>query len=207
MRGLLARAALAAPVLAAVALGAPSARADGPLSRPAAAPPRGAPARPSAATLARPSGAPARPVAAPAAPRPRAGGAPARSALAPLAGPGGGGAPARVSGAPLWLSSTAQPLARGADPWFGDDKARHFCASMVLASGGYALGALATEDIGGRIAIGAAVALGAGLAKEALDAAGYGTPSFRDLVWDALGTSAGLGLSVWFDLAATPIQF
>ncbi|HTN87822.1 MAG TPA: hypothetical protein VL242_29275, partial [Sorangium sp.] len=149
--------------------------------------------------------APARPAAAPAAPRPRAGGAPARSALAPLAGPGG--APARVSGAPLWLSSTAQPLARGADPWFGDDKARHFCASMVLASGGYALGALATEDIGGRIAIGAAVALGAGLAKEALDAAGYGTPSFRDLVWDALGTSAGLGLSVWFDLAATPIQF
>ncbi|WP_437925447.1 hypothetical protein WMF37_41320 [Sorangium sp. So ce291] len=160
MRGLLARAALAAPVLAAVALGAPSARADGP---------------------------------------------PARSAIAPLAGPGG--APARVSGAPLRLSSTAQPLTRGADPWFGDDKARHFCASMVLASGGYALGSLATDDIGGRIALGAAVALGAGLAKEALDAAGYGTPSFRDLVWDALGTSAGLGLSVWFDLAATPIQF
>ncbi|WP_437658852.1 hypothetical protein [Sorangium sp. So ce1182] len=206
MRGLLARAALAAPVLAAVALGAPSARADGPPSLTAAAShPSGAPARPAAAPLARPSGAPARPAAAPAAPQPRVGGAPARSAIAPLAGPGG--APARVSGAPLRLSSTAQPLTRGADPWFGDDKARHFCASMVLASGGYALGALATEDIGGRIALGAAVALGAGLAKEALDAAGYGTPSFRDLVWDALGTSAGLGLSVWFDLAATPLQF
>ncbi|WP_437753743.1 hypothetical protein [Sorangium sp. So ce1389] len=222
MRGLLARAALAAPVFAAVALGAPSARADGPLSRPAAAPPphaSGAPAHPAAAPPARPSGAPARPAAAPlarssgapalataapAAPQPRAGGAPARSVIAPLAGPGG--ARARVVGAPLRLSSTAQPLTRGADPWFGDDKARHFCASMVLASGGYALGALATEDIGGRIAIGAAVALGAGLAKEAFDAAGYGTPSFRDLVWDALGTSAGLGLSVWFNLA-TPIQF
>ncbi|WP_437502640.1 hypothetical protein [Sorangium sp. So ce1099] len=208
MRGLLARAALAAPVLAAVALGARSARADGPLSRPAAAPltgPSGAPARPAAAPLARPSGAPARATAAPAAFQPRAGGAPARSAIAPLAGPGG--APARVAGAPVQVSSAAQPLARGADPWFGDDKARHFCASMVLASGGYALGSLATEDIGGRIVLGAAVALGAGLAKEALDAAGYGTPSFRDLVWDALGTSAGLGLSVWFDLAATPIQF
>ncbi|MGK3985757.1 hypothetical protein WME99_22105 [Sorangium sp. So ce136] len=211
MRGFLARAALAAPVLAAVALAAPSARADGPLSRPAAAPPpgpSGAPARPAtapAAPLARPSGAPARATAAPAAPQRRAGGAPARSAFAPLAGPGG--APARASGAPLRLSSTAQPLTRGADPWFGDDKARHFCASMVLASGGYALGSLATEDMVGRIALGAAVALGAGLAKEALDAAGYGTPSFRDLVWDALGTSAGLGLSVWFDLAATPLQF
>ncbi|WP_437620445.1 hypothetical protein [Sorangium sp. So ce1151] len=207
MRGLLARAALAAPVLAAVALGAPSARADGPPSHPAAAPPphpSGAPARPAAAPPPHPSGAPARPAAAPAAPQPRIG-APARSAIAPLAGPGG--APARVSGAPLRLWSTAQPLTRGADPWFGDDKARHFCASMVLASGGYALGALATDDIGGRIALGAAVALGAGLAKEALDAAGYGTPSFRDLVWDALGTSAGLGLSVWFDLAATPLQF
>ncbi|WP_433929138.1 hypothetical protein AB3662_36545 [Sorangium cellulosum] len=178
MRGFLARAALAAPVLAAVALGTPPARADGP-----------------AGTDDR---------------RPRATGAPLRAAGAPLARPGGPPFPpasSRAAGAPVWLGSAAQPLTRGADPWFGDDKARHFGASMALAGGGYALGALATDDLHGRIALGAALALGAGLAKEAYDAAGHGTPSFRDLVWDALGTTAGLGLSVWFDLAATPIPF
>lgn len=172
MRGFLARAALAAPVLAAVALGAPPARADG---------------------AARTDD-----------PGPRA------AAGAPLARPGGSPLPAarsRAAGPSPWLGATAQPLTRGYDPWFGDDKARHFCASLALAGGGYALGALATDDLGGRIALAAALALGAGLAKEAYDAAGHGTPSFRDLAWDALGTSAGLGLSVWFDLAATPIAF
>ncbi len=163
------RSALAAPVLAVLVLGAPPARADGPLARPAGGDP-----------LARPAG----------------GGSLASAAgrLPPVAFPG----------RPL---VGALALQRDPDPWFGDDKARHFCASIALAGGGYALGALATDDTHARIALGAAVALGAGLAKEAFDAAGHGTPSFRDLAWDALGTSAGLALSVWFDLAATPISF
>jgi putative lipoprotein len=109
--------------------------------------------------------------------------------------------------APPALADGPRARAAAADPWFGDDKARHFCASIALAGGGYALGSLATNDFRQRLAVGAAVALGAGLAKEAFDAAGYGTPSVRDLVWDVLGTSAGLGLSLWFDLGATPIQF
>ncbi|WP_437965789.1 hypothetical protein WMF04_40130 [Sorangium sp. So ce260] len=169
MRGLLARSALAAPVLAALALGAPPARADGPLTRPAGG--------------------------------------------VPLARPAGGGSLASAASRLPSVAFPARPLARAfaplrdPDPWFGDDKARHFCASIALAGGGYALGALATDDTHGRMALGAAVALGAGLAKEAFDAAGHGTPSFRDLVWDALGTSAGLALSVWFDLAAAPISF
>ncbi|WP_437912764.1 hypothetical protein WME73_37890 [Sorangium sp. So ce302] len=174
MRGLLARSALGAPVLAALALGAVPARADGPHA--------------SAAAAARAGG-------------PRITAAPAARADGP-----------RASAAP-WAGFPAQPLARAyaplraADPWFGDDKMRHFCASIALAGGGYALGALATSDLRQRLALGAAVALGAGLAKEVYDAAGHGTPSVRDVVWDALGTSAGLGLSLWFDLAATPIQF
>ncbi|WP_437741187.1 hypothetical protein WMF39_36850 [Sorangium sp. So ce1504] len=174
MRGLLARSALGAPVLAALALSALPARADGPRAADAAA--------------ARAGG-------------PRITAAPAARADGP-----------RASAAP-WAGFPAQPLARAyaplraADPWFGDDKMRHFCASIALAGGGYALGALATSDLRQRLALGAAVALGAGLAKEVYDAAGHGTPSARDVVWDALGTSAGLGLSLWFDLAATPIQF
>ncbi|WP_438015547.1 hypothetical protein WMF18_32395 [Sorangium sp. So ce315] len=195
MRSFLARAALAAPVLAAAALAAPPAQAHDPLPRAAGAPlalPGSSP--PGAA------GAPLRAAGAPL----RAAGAPLRAAGAPLRT---AGAPLRAAGAPPWLGSAAQPLTRGSDPWFGDDKARHFCASIALAGGGYALGALATDDIHTRIAVGAAIALGAGLAKEAYDAAGHGTASFRDLVWDVLGTTAGLGLSVWFDLAATPISF
>ncbi|WP_441291444.1 hypothetical protein ACSRUE_14160 [Sorangium sp. KYC3313] len=174
MRGLLARPALGAPVLAALALSALPARADGP--------------RAAAAPAARADG--------------------PRITAAPVARGGG----PRASAAP-WVGSPAQPLGRAyaplraADPWFGDDKMRHFCASIALAGGGYALGALATDDLRQRLALGAAVALGAGLAKEVYDAAGHGTPSVRDVVWDALGTSVGLGLSLWFDLAATPIQF
>ncbi|AGP40242.1 hypothetical protein [Sorangium cellulosum] len=189
MRGPLARSALAAPVLAALALGAPSARADGPL----AAGPAGPFAGP------RPVAGPTGPLADP------AGGI--------FAGPAAGDPLARLPGGLPRVTFPERPLARAyaplrdPDPWFSDDKARHFCASIALASGGYALGALATDDLHGRIAVGAAVALGAGLAKEAFDAAGYGTPSLRDLVWDALGTSAGLALSVWFDLGATPVAF
>ncbi|WP_129352507.1 YfiM family protein [Sorangium cellulosum] len=187
MRGPLARAAVAAPVLAAVALAAPPARAEAPL--PAAALPL-APAAPLA-----PSPAPLAPSPAPLAP-PLVSPAPAAP---PLVSP----APA----APPLVQSTSQALTRDPDPWFGPDKALHFCASAALAGGGYALGALATEDVAGRLAAGAVLALGAGLAKEALDAAGAGTPSWRDLAWDALGASVGLGLSVWFDLAVMPVSF
>jgi putative lipoprotein len=101
----------------------------------------------------------------------------------------------------------SRAAARDPDPWFGPDKAIHFCASATLAGGGYALGALATDDIAGRLSMGAAMALGAGLAKEVFDATGHGTPSWRDLAWDALGAAVGLGLSVWLDLEVRPIQF
>ncbi|MGK4000174.1 hypothetical protein [Sorangium sp. So ce1024] len=210
MRSFLPRAALAAPVLAAAALAAPPAQAQAPLPRAA-----GAPLRVAGAPLALPGSPAPRAAGAPL----RAAGAPLRAAGAPLALPGSpppgaagaplraAGAPLRAAGAPPWLGSAAQPLTRDPDPWFGDDKARHFCASIALAGGGYALGALATDDLHTRIAVGAVIALGAGIAKEVYDAAGHGTPSLRDLVWDALGTTAGLGLSVWFDLAATPISF
>jgi uncharacterized protein YfiM (DUF2279 family) len=96
---------------------------------------------------------------------------------------------------------------RAPDPWLGLDKGLHFCASVALAGGGYGLGALATPDIPGRVAVGAAVALGAGVAKETLDAAGFGTPSWRDLAWDVLGATVGLGLSVALDLVVRPDHF
>ena len=93
----------------------------------------------------------------------------------------------------LLLSGPAR--ATEADPWFGRDKALHFGASAVIAAGGYALAATATETRPPRLLIGGGLALAAGLGKELLDAAGSGDASFRDLTWDVVGTVTGLGVA------------
>ncbi|MDC3955039.1 hypothetical protein [Polyangium jinanense] len=91
------------------------------------------------------------------------------------------------------------------DPFFGRDKALHFGFSAALAGGAY--GATALYGLDGRanrVAVGMAVALGAGYTKEILDAAGFGTPSWKDFAWDLLGTAVGLGVSVAIDYALSP---
>ncbi|MCC6555045.1 MAG: hypothetical protein IT372_18920 [Polyangiaceae bacterium] len=113
------------------------------------------------------------------------------------------------------------------DPWTGTDKALHLGVSAALAGAGYGLGAAATDAAPGRLAIGAALALGAGAAKEALDAGlgaqgapswgarpgapsvgrWLGTPSWRDLLWDAVGSAFGLALALSVDVAARPAAF
>jgi putative lipoprotein len=106
--------------------------------------------------------------------------------------------------APLALAlGLCQSSARAADPdpWWGPDKAFHFGFSAALASGGYGLGALASEDYGPRIALGSSIALAAGASKELLDLAGLGDPSFRDLAWDVVGTAVGIGITLSIDLA------
>jgi putative lipoprotein len=87
------------------------------------------------------------------------------------------------------------------DPWFARDKALHFAASAAIAAGGYGTSALVTNEIAGRVAFGAGLAIGAGIAKEALDAAGLGTPSLRDLTWGVIGTAVGVGVCITLDLA------
>lgn len=93
------------------------------------------------------------------------------------------------------------------DPWFGPDKALHLTASATLAGGGYALGSLGIEGATGRLALGAALALAFGVAKEGLDAAGHGSPSWKDLVWDVAGTAFGLGFAFSIDYAARPARY
>lgn len=90
----------------------------------------------------------------------------------------------------------AQAAPADPDPWLGPDKALHFGASAVIAGGGYAVGVLAFDDYLGPVLLGTGLALGAGAAKETLDAAGLGHPSFRDLTWDVLGTAVGIGISL-----------
>jgi len=86
------------------------------------------------------------------------------------------------------------------DPWFGPDKAKHFGASAAIAVGGYTLGATIFEERTSALALGGGLALSAGVGKELYDAAGHGTASERDLVWDVAGTVTGLGVAWLFDL-------
>ncbi len=87
------------------------------------------------------------------------------------------------------------------DPWFGADKALHFGAGAGLSAGGYAAGIIGLDNRWGALAIGSGLALTAGAAKEGLDAAGLGQPSWRDFVWTVVGTALGVGVSVTFDAA------
>lgn len=90
------------------------------------------------------------------------------------------------------------------DPWFARDKALHFAASTVVGAGGYGLSSIFTDELAGRAAFGASLAIGVGIAKEAFDAAGYGDPSVRDFTWDLLGAATGVVVALTVNLAVEP---
>ncbi len=91
------------------------------------------------------------------------------------------------------------------DPFFGADKAKHFTVSAALAASGYGLSAIVFDGYKHRAVLGATVALGAGYSKEVFDAVGFGTPSWKDFVWDVFGTGVGVGLAMAFDAAFAPV--
>jgi putative lipoprotein len=99
----------------------------------------------------------------------------------------------------------ATPAARAADPdpWISRDKALHFDVTAGIAAVGYGVSAawLVPDARWKSLAIGGGVALSAGAAKELLDLAGLGDPSWKDFAWDAFGTLAGLALAWGIDLA------
>ncbi len=85
------------------------------------------------------------------------------------------------------------------DPWFGRDQALHFGAGAILAGGGYAFGTALAEPRWKALALGGALAITAGAAKEAIDATGAGDPSWRDFTWDVIGAVVGLGVAYAVD--------
>jgi putative lipoprotein len=87
------------------------------------------------------------------------------------------------------------------DAWFGLDKVLHFSAGAGLGASGYAAGTLGFDSRWAGVAFGGALGLVVGAAKEGLDAAGLGTPSYKDFIWTAVGTVLGIGVSVTFDAA------
>jgi putative lipoprotein len=103
----------------------------------------------------------------------------------------------------LSLSLAAVPAAAqqapDPDPWWGVDKALHLGVSAGITGGGYAIATQLTDDVAGRAAVAASLGIGAGLVKEVADALGLGTPSWKDFVWDVIGTSVAVSVSVSID--------
>jgi len=103
---------------------------------------------------------------------------------------------AAISVAACVASLTAAPpsarATEAADPWFGRDKALHFAATATIATAGYGGAALVTDSRTARVVAGASLAMAVGIGKELWDLAGHGDPSWKDLTWDAIGTTTGL---------------
>ncbi len=78
-----------------------------------------------------------------------------------------------------------------ADDWTGPDKTLHFAVSASISAG---LGVTVlhfTGSTGDAVSSGLIGSLISGVAKELIDLAGRGTPSWKDLAWDALGAATG----------------
>jgi len=101
----------------------------------------------------------------------------------------------------LTASAAVRAETADADPWFGRDKLLHFSAAGSLAVVGYAGASMLTESRPARAGTGAALAVGAGVAKELWDLDGHGDASWRDLSWDLIGAATGVLLSVGVDWA------
>lgn len=79
-----------------------------------------------------------------------------------------------------------------ADPWFAEDKAKHFF--MAFAATGFAYGAARSVGLGSDAALVTAGTgtMAAGVGKELHDRRAGGRFSTRDLVWNVVGIAAGL---------------
>lgn len=90
--------------------------------------------------------------------------------------------------------------AADSDPWLSQDKGIHFGVSAAIAGGTYGVSAPHFDNRTAPLLIGAGIAAAAGISKEVWDAAGYGTPSWKDLAWDTLGIATGLAIAWGIDI-------
>lgn len=104
-----------------------------------------------------------------------------------------------MRGLMLVFTLAGRPAVPPPDAWLGEDKLKHFFAAAFVQGLGYgalrAAGASHAVSLAG--ATGGTVAVSVG--KELWDARGHGTPSGRDLAWDALGAGAATTLLVRTD--------
>jgi uncharacterized protein YfiM (DUF2279 family) len=78
----------------------------------------------------------------------------------------------------------------GVDSWFGVDKVKHFFMGAFVQSVGYSAVRATGASHSASLAAATAVTAGVSIGKEVWDAHSGGTPSVRDLTWDAAGAGA-----------------
>ena len=81
-------------------------------------------------------------------------------------------------------------IPHASDPWFGEDKAKHFFMSAFIQGLGY--GTLRAAGVRHELALGGATVGTAvvGVGREVSDGRTKGVFSVRDLTWDAAGAGA-----------------
>ena len=89
---------------------------------------------------------------------------------------------------PLPPDSARPPAA--ADRWLGADKAKHFVMAGLVESAAFAAARGAGVERRPALAVALGVAGAVSVGKELADRQGRGSPSVRDLVWDAAGVAA-----------------
>lgn len=93
----------------------------------------------------------------------------------------------------LCVASTAP---RGLDDIAGSDKLLHAGASATITAATWGAAAAVDAPLPLRLATSVGAGVAAGVAKEIVDLAGFGTPSAGDLVYDAFGIAIGVAVAL-----------
>ena len=80
--------------------------------------------------------------------------------------------------------------AKGPDPWLSPDKAKHFFASVFVESVSFSVLRASHASRSTALAGATIFSLGVGAGREIYDYYHPGTPSLKDLAWDAAGIAA-----------------
>jgi putative lipoprotein len=100
----------------------------------------------------------------------------------------------------------ARPVqAQQADPWWARDKAAHLTVSLGASALTYGLVRSRSDNRLLAAGLGMGITVAAGAVKEVLDAAGLGTPSWRDFAWDAIGALVGTLFALGLDVGITAV--
>jgi uncharacterized protein YfiM (DUF2279 family) len=78
----------------------------------------------------------------------------------------------------------------GGDSWFAADKVKHFFMGAFVQSVGYSAARAMGARHNASLVAASGITAGVSLGKELWDAHSGGTPSLRDLTWDAAGAGA-----------------
>ena len=100
------------------------------------------------------------------------------------------------------------PAARAEDPWWDQDKGLHLAVSGALGAGVYTTLWLAGDDPRPlRLVLATGLALLPGVAKEIYDSGQPGNLfSGKDMLWNAVGAVAGVGLALGVELLALHLR-